>query len=62
MSRMSDFAIWVEDMLVSYGFDPDDTTIMNAVYSKQSALLNLYMVNQDRSDQFANIMRGTSVH
>ena len=63
MSRMSDFSIWVEDMLVSCGYDPDDFKVMDKVSSKQDKLLNLYMDSRGPCEplsEFASILSNRS--
>lgn len=42
MSKMSDFSIWIEDVLVSRGWDIDDPEVQWCINKHQDYLMSMY--------------------
>lgn len=45
MSKMGDFVMWVEDVILSTGYDPDDPYVQGVVNANQGELMSAYMGN-----------------
>lgn len=42
MSKMSDFSVWIEEILVSRGWDIDDCEVQYCINSNQGHLMSMY--------------------
>ncbi len=42
MSKMSDFNVWIEDILVSRGWDLDDPDVLYCLTKHQGYLMSMY--------------------
>lgn len=45
MSKMSDFVMWTDDVVLSTGYDPDDEDVRQVIFTNQGELMSAYMGN-----------------
>lgn len=63
MSKMSDFSIWIEDILVSRGWDIDDPEVNYVINCHQNYLMSMYAGDcpeQEVARAFAGFWHRTS--